>query len=197
MVLEEGNTDYKTRIEKTGLYARCCPDVTLRPKDNPDDLDYSFSNDEMYQPILIADGIIGFNCRVLKDKDDVKKAENDETLFEDEWTSSNMVPYKVELTFMLEDAQGRSYNAEPASIKRIVRIPLHEQSKDGARIPGSEEEKKKSGPARGTNRGTNTKGGSTDRGGSAAGVGGDSGDGAQPPDAGGGGAPPGGGGGLR
>ncbi len=194
MVLEEGNTDYKTRIEKTGLYARCCPDVTLRPKDNPDDLDYSFSNDEMYQPILIADGIIGFNCRVLKDKDDVKKAENDKTLFEDEWTSSNMVPYKVELTFMLEDAEGRSYNAEPACIKRIVRIPLHEQSKDGARIPGSEEEKKKSGPARGTNRGTNTKGGNTSRGGSAAGGGGDAGDGAPPPDAGGGGAPPGGGG---
>ncbi len=160
MILEEGNTDYKNcRIEKTGLYARCCPDVTLRPKDNPDEVDYSFENDEMYRPVLIADGIIGFNCRVLKDKEDVKKAENDKSLFEDEWASSNMVPYKVELTFWLEDPNGRGYRSEAAPIMRIVRLPLHEQSKDGARIPGSEEEKKNVDPTRGGGRGTNTKGG--------------------------------------
>ena len=39
MVLEEGNHDYIDPIEVTGLYARHCPDVTLRPKDNPDDID--------------------------------------------------------------------------------------------------------------------------------------------------------------
>ena len=80
MVLEEGNHDYIDPIEVTGLYARHCPDVTLRPKDNPDDIDFSFDNDEMYQPILIADGIAGFNCRVLKDKEKVE-AEHDESLF--------------------------------------------------------------------------------------------------------------------
>lgn len=146
MVLEEGNSDYKDRIEVTGLYARHCPDVTLRPKDNRDDIDYSFANDEMYQPVLIADGIVGFNCRVLKDKDSVKKSENDDSLFEDEWESSNSVPYKVELTFMLSDPEGRSYRSNTAPVMRIVRLPLHEQSKDGARVPGSEEEKKKAGP---------------------------------------------------
>ena len=31
MVLEEGNHDYMDPIEVTGLYARHCPDVTLRP----------------------------------------------------------------------------------------------------------------------------------------------------------------------
>ena len=63
MVLEEGNHDYIDPIEVTGLYARHCPDVTLRPKDNPDDIDFTFQNDEMYQPVLIADGIAGFNSR--------------------------------------------------------------------------------------------------------------------------------------
>jgi prepilin-type N-terminal cleavage/methylation domain-containing protein len=158
MVLEEGNTDFENcTIEKTGLYARCCPDVTLRPKDNPDSVDYTFENDEMYKPILIAPGIVGFNCRVLKDKDDVKRAENDESLFEDEWTSSNTVPYKVELTFMLEDPDGHTYDSDLAPIIRIVRIPLHEQSKDGAQLP-SATASQKAGPARGGVRGGN-KGG--------------------------------------
>ena len=41
MVLEEGNHDYIDPIEVTGLYARHCPDVTLRPKDNRDDIDFT------------------------------------------------------------------------------------------------------------------------------------------------------------
>lgn len=142
MVLEEGNRDYKEEIEVTGLYARYCPDATLRPKNNRDDIDFSFANDEMYQPVLVADGIVGFNCRVLPDKKKVE-AENDESLFEDKWDSSNSVPYKVELTFWLADADGRSYRSNTAPVMRIVRLPLHEQSLDGAAIPGSETEKKK------------------------------------------------------
>lgn len=134
MVLEEGNHDYIDPIEVTGLYARHCPDVTLRPKDNPDDIDFTFANDEMYQPVLIADGIAGFNCRVLKDKSKVEH-EHDESLFEDEWESSNAVPYKVELTFYLEDPDGRAYRSTAAPIMRIVRLPLHEQSLDGAAPP--------------------------------------------------------------
>ncbi len=134
MILEEGNNDYMDPIEVTGLYARHCPDVTLRPKDNPDDIDFTFANDEMYQPLLIADGIAGFNCRVLKDKEKVEH-EHDESLFEDEWESSNAVPYKVELTFYLEDKDGRAYRSTAAPIMRIVRLPLYEQSLDGAELP--------------------------------------------------------------
>ena len=145
MVLEEGNRDYKDEIEVTGLYARYCPDATLRPKNNRDDIDFSFANDEMYQPVLVADGIVGFNCRVLPDKKKVE-AENDESLFEDKWDSSNSVPYKVELTFWLADADGRSYRSNTAPVMRIVRLPLHEQSLDGAALPNSEAEKKKNAP---------------------------------------------------
>ena len=135
MVLEEGNSDYKEPIEVTGLYARHCPDVTLRPKDNRDDIDFTFANDEMYQPVLIADGIVGFNCRVLKDKESVESAENDASLFEDTWDASNSVPYKVELTFHMTDPEGKSYRSNTAPIIRIIRLPLHEQSLDGAKTP--------------------------------------------------------------
>ena len=141
MVLEEGNHDYRDEIEVTGLYARYCPDWTLRPKNNSDDVDFSFANEEMYQPILVADGIVGFNCRVLPDKKKVE-AENDESLFEDTWDSSNSVPYKVELTFRLADPEGRGTRANAAPVMRIVRIPLHEQSLDGAALPGAEAERR-------------------------------------------------------
>jgi len=138
MVLEEGNHDYRDPIEVTGLYARQCPDVALRPKDNPDDIDFSFSNEEMYQPVLIADGIVGFNCRVLKTAEKAK-SENDSKKFEDEFAESNAVPYKVELTFRIADPEGRSYRSNTAPVMRIVRIPIHEQSLDGAVTPNGAE----------------------------------------------------------
>jgi len=101
MILEEGNSDYKDAegraypIEVTGLYARQCPDAALRPEDGEDkkDVDYTFQNAEMYQPILISDGIVGFNCRVLKDAESRKKgtrneSANDADSFEDEFSDS-------------------------------------------------------------------------------------------------------------
>ena len=149
MVLEEGNDDYRDadgrRIEiaKTGLYARRCPDTALRPKDNPDDIDFTFDNDEMYAPVLIADGIVGFNCRVLKTSEEVEDGENDKRQFEDEFDASNAVPYKVELTFRVADPDGRSYRRNTAPLMRIVRIPIHEQSLDGAMTPTDQETGKK------------------------------------------------------
>lgn len=158
MVLEEGNSDYIDPIEVTGLYARHCPDVTLRPKNNPDDIDFTFANDEMYQPVLISDGIAGFNCRVLKDKEKVEY-EHDDSLFEDEWESSNSVPYKVELTFYLEDPDGRAYRSTAAPIMRIVRLPLHEQSLDGAAPPSEQSKESRSAGRRGNIEGPSGGGG--------------------------------------
>lgn len=143
MILEEGNNDYKEEIQKTGLYARLCSDSALNPKDDevdaPDD-GYGFSNNDLYQPVLIAPGVVGFNCRVLKTMEDAKKAdrsdgENDASLFEDEFSESNSVPYKVELTFHMIDPEEKSYRSNTAPLMRIVRIPVHEQSLDGAALP--------------------------------------------------------------
>ena len=142
IVLEEGNHDYMEPIEVTGLYARHCPDVTLRPKDNRDDIDFSFGNDEMYQPVLIADGIVGFNCRVLKEppQNDTRGKE-DKSEWEDEFAESNAVPYKVQLTFYIEkeDPEYRSRKIR-IPLLRTVRMPVYEQSKDGAALPGEGED---------------------------------------------------------
>ena len=189
MVLEEGNHDYLEPIEVTGLYARHCPDVTLRPKNNPDDIDFTFANDEMYQPILVADGISGFNCRVMPSDENVE-AEHDASLFEDTWDTSNAVPYKVELTFYLSDPEGRAYRSNTAPIMRIVRIPLYEQSKDGAKLPADASSENQDGRRRSGNRGGSRTGGGGGSGGGSSGGGG-SGGGRGP---GGGGVGPGGGG---
>lgn len=209
MVLEEGNHDYIDPIEVTGLYARHCPDVTLRPKDNRDDIDFTFANDEMYQPVLVADGIVGFNCRVLP-TDEKVEAEHDESLFEDTWETSNAVPYKIELTFYLADPDGRAYRSDTAPIMRIVRMPLYEQAKDGA-APPSEKGARESGGARRRSSGGSgrTSGGGRSGGGgqSGGGAGGGAGGGGSRPGGGGqpgggmrpggGGAPPPPGGGMR
>ena len=139
MVLKEGNRDFKEDIEVTGLYARLCPDAKLRPSDGTKDVDYSFANDEMYQPVLIADGIVGFNCRVVKSPDDVKAGKkNDESAFEDEFAESNSVPYKVELKFRIASRDDPDrYRLNTAPVMRIVRIPVYEQSTDGAAPPSA------------------------------------------------------------
>ena len=146
MVLEEGDNDYREPIQKTGLYARLCGDAALLPNVDGDDTDYTFGNVDLYQPLLIADGVVGFNCRVLKTSEDAEGSvrnagENDRKKFEDEFADSNSVPYKVELTFQIErpDDAFRS-RTERAPMVRIVRIPIHEQSLDGS-VPPSEEGK--------------------------------------------------------
>ena len=64
------------------------------------------------------------------------------------------MPYKVELTFQIEkpDDNFRS-QTKRAPLVRIVRIPIHEQSLDGAAPPGGEgKDKKKSGAKTGEKR---------------------------------------------
>lgn len=160
MVLEEGNRDYKDEIMVTGLYARMCPDPALRPKrdDKVDETDYTFANRDMYQPILISDAIVGFNCRVLEPADAKEgDGETDKRSFEDEWANSNSVPYKVELTFRVADPEGKSYRSNTAPVMRIVRIPIYEQSRDGATLPS--EDKKGAAGAKKGGGGSGTGGG--------------------------------------
>ncbi|MBO5643182.1 MAG: type II secretion system protein [Kiritimatiellae bacterium] len=143
MILEEGDTsrDWPKPIEQTGLYARLCPDVALRPE--KEDVDFSFSNDKMYAPVLISASICGFNCRVISEKDtsslSADDAENDVKKFEDTFDKSNSVPYKVELSFKMVNSETRSYQSGPPPMVKIIRIPIHEQSLDGSPTPTDEE----------------------------------------------------------
>ena len=79
--------------------------------------------------------------------------ENDRKKFEDEFAESNSVPYKVELTFQIEkpDDSFRS-QTKRAPLVRIVRIPIHEQSLDGAAPPTSGDKDKKGGRKTGGRR---------------------------------------------
>jgi len=188
MVLEEGNHDYKEDIQVTGLYARLCPDPALRPKNErkADETDYSFANNDMYQPVLVVDGVVGFNCRVMESPDKMEKGEADKDAFSDEWEKSNSVPYKVELTFHISDPDGKSYRSNTAPMMRIVRIPVYEQAQDGAALPSEAGDG-------GARRGGGSGGNGGNGGGSA--PGGGKGGGGSAPGGGGGGPAPGGGGG--
>ena len=143
MVLEEGNNDYAEPIRKTGLYARISPDAAPLAKKNADGKDYTLGNLELHQPFLVVDGVDGFNCRVMKSKDNafLSDGRNNKDAFEDEFTESNAVPYKVELTFYVEreDERFRSQRRRIPSV-RIVRLPIHEQSLDGAAPPSATEQ---------------------------------------------------------
>lgn len=149
-VLEEGDSTWGERIEKTGLYARVKPMAKVMPEStsHTDDDEFTFANEELYRPILIAKDVDGFNCRVqatAPETTDNKKKEDKEA-FEDEYAASNSVPYKVQLTFYVqkEDPEYAS-RRQRVPILRIVRLPVHEQSLDGAALPGAAEETKKTG----------------------------------------------------
>lgn len=103
---------------------------------------FTFENEELYRPILIAKDVVGFNCRVQaeepKDSDGKKQ---DKDAFEDEYAVSNSIPHKVHLTFYIqkEDPQYASQR-RTVPIMRIIRMPLHEQSLDAAPAPGEGKE---------------------------------------------------------
>lgn len=150
LVLEEGDGDYAEPIRKTGLYARVCRDVALMPTSGRSSGsasgtdDYTLGNPDLYQPILVADGVTGFNCRVMATKDGkggdaAEKGKNDKKAFEDEFSASNAVPYKVELTLFVEKANDRGFlsRRDRAPLVRVVRLPIYEQSLDGAATPNA------------------------------------------------------------
>ena len=154
MVLEEGDSKWGDRIERTGLYARVKPLASVIPEGSGREEDeFNFGNDELYRPILIAAGVDGFNCRVLAkepESTDAKKQDKDD--FEDEFSASNSLPYKVQLTFYMdkEDPEYASRRTR-VPLMRIVRMPSHEQSLDGASLPSDAKDgdKKKAPPGGG------------------------------------------------
>jgi len=202
-VLEEGDTDWgRTPIQKTGLYARFSGDSSLLGQTDDDDTDYTFANEELYEPVLIADGIVGMNCRVIKKVEDLEKdlkdnGENDKEVFEDEFAESNSVPYKIELTFFVEKQDEEFLSrTERAPIVRIIRIPIHEQSLDGAEPPSEDQQKEGTKKDSSSTSGGKSTGGASGGGASGGGAsGGGTSGGGRP--GGGGLMPPGGGGGPR
>lgn len=142
-VLEEGDRTWGEEIEKTGLYARVKPmaKVIEDTSGHFDADEFNFESDELYRPILIAKDVEGFNCRVLaKEPEDTgKNAKIDKSDWEDEFTASNSVPYKIQLTLYIlkEDPEYRSRKTK-VPLLRTIRMPVHEQSLDGSALPDDE-----------------------------------------------------------
>ena len=146
MVLEEGDRTWGEEIERTGLYARVKPMAKVIPESSGRDEDeFTFESDELYRPILIAKDVEGFNCRVLREQPDStgKNAKIDKSDWEDEFSNSNSLPYKIQLTMLVlkEDPEYRSRKSK-VPILRTIKMPVHEQSLDGAALPGGEDESK-------------------------------------------------------
>ena len=141
MILEEGDTEdgdgdkfakyrFREPIAKTGLYARAFVDPALASKEAADN-----ANEYYQQPTLVAEGVVGFRCRTIKEApsaDTGKKGGGyEKNGLEDEYTDKKF-PYKVELTLFVEKRDDSRFlsQKERETIVRVVRIPIHEQSQD-------------------------------------------------------------------
>lgn len=138
-VLEAGSTEWGGEpIEKTGLYARVKPIEKVLSTNAKSADEFTFANSDLYRPVLIAKDVDGFDCRVQSKEPDDAEGKEDKDSFEDEFTSSNAVPYKVRMTmYVLKEDPEYSSQRQRVPILKVVRLPIHEQSLDGAVLPTS------------------------------------------------------------
>ena len=143
MILEEGDTEdgdddkfvkfkFREAVQKTGLYARAFVDPGLAS-----DTDKEDDAREYYpQPTLVADGVVGFRCRTIKEppsKTNEKSGkkgsyDKDSDAVQDVFEDSGF-PYAVELTLFIEKRDGEfSSQKEKSTVVRVVKIPIYEHS---------------------------------------------------------------------
>jgi len=152
MILEEGDTEdgdddkfekfrFREPIKKTGLYARAFIDPGLAQKTTDSEKD---SQEYYQQPTLVADGVVGFRCRTIKeppsstnDKGSGKNGGYEKDDLEDTYEDKKF-PYKVELTLFVErrDDDFRSQK-ERSTVVRIIRLPIYEQSQNASAGSGT------------------------------------------------------------
>ena len=146
MILEEGDTEdgdddkfetfrFREPIKKTGLYARAFVDPGLASTSEEKD-----SREYYPPPTLVADGVVGFRCRTLKeppsktnDKSGKKGGyEKDSDAIQDIFEDAGF-PYAVELTLFIEKRDDDFFSQkEKSTIVRVVKIPIYEHSQGGS-----------------------------------------------------------------
>ena len=145
MILEEGDTEdgdddkfetfkFRERIKKTGLYARAFVDPGLASTSEEKD-----AREYYPQPTLIADGVVGFRCRTIKeppsktnDKSGKKGSyDKDSDAVQDTFEDKGF-PYAVELTLYIEKRDDEMFSQkEKSTVVRVVKIPIYEHSQGG------------------------------------------------------------------
>ena len=143
MILEEGDTEdgdddkferfkFREAVKKTGLYARAFVDPALASDTNEKD----DAHDYYPQPTLIADGVVGFRCRTIKeppskanDKGGKKGSyDKDSDAVQDKYEDEGF-PYAVELTMYIEKRDDELFSQrEKQTVVRVVKIPIYEHS---------------------------------------------------------------------
>ncbi len=147
MILEEGDTEdgdgdkfekfrFREAIKKTGLYARAFVDPSIAS----DTTEKDDAHDLYPQPTLVADGVVGFRCRTIKeppsktnDKSGKKGSyDKDSDAVQDKYEDSGF-PYAVELTLFMEQRDDEFFSQkEKTTIVRVVKIPVYEHSQGGS-----------------------------------------------------------------
>ena len=148
MILEEGDTEdgdddkfvkfkFREAVKKTGLYARAFVDPALASDTSEED-----DARELYpQPTLVADGVVGFRCRTIKEppsktngKSGKKGSYDKESdAIQDTFEDAGF-PYAVELTLFIEKREeGFFSQKEKSTIVRVVKIPVYEHSQGGGK----------------------------------------------------------------
>jgi prepilin-type N-terminal cleavage/methylation domain-containing protein len=93
----------------------------------PDDFDV----EEDVKAFLVSPKVTGMDCKVLKEPPEEKAREVE---WEDEWTSSNALPYKVSVTLYLRPLKERD---EPLAVTRDIEIPVWDVSQNPVRSGGT------------------------------------------------------------
>lgn len=145
MILEEGDTEdgdgdkfekfrFREAIKKTGLYARAFVDPALASSSEEE------SARDYPPPTLVADGVVGFRCRTIKeppsktnDKSGKKGSyDKDSDAVQDTFEDKGF-PYAVELTLFMEQRDDEFFSQkEKTTIVRVVKIPVYEHSQGGS-----------------------------------------------------------------
>lgn len=136
-----------------------------------------FDVEEDVEPIQISPRVIGLECKVLKEPPPKSvDGKVKETEWEDNWTTSNALPYKVSITLYMKPVKEGN---DPLIISRDIEIPVWKYSQNpgtdskGGKKPGTTDRTKP-----GQNRdkpGTGGASGNANRPGGDMGVGGGSG----------------------
>ena len=97
----------------------------------PDDFDV----EEDVKSFLVSPRIMGMDCKVLKEP---PEANAKEVEWEDEWTSSNALPYKVSVTLYLRPVKERD---EPVAVTRDIELPVWDVSQNPVQSGGAQDGK--------------------------------------------------------
>lgn len=89
-----------------------------------------FDVDEDISPIVVSPRVIAMNCKVLKEPPSAAQTENAQEIeWEEDWTTSNALPYKVSVTLYLKPLKEGD---DPIEISRDIEIPVWKYSQNPA-----------------------------------------------------------------